>query len=633
MLISFNLWSLFIVYSIIIVALYLCSRYFKFKRLTVIFGCFGLALYFYWRVAYTILPFSSDPDFAIYWMWCYLIIECLSISDLFQNYAFEVLKEQGKRSANDHLPLQKAQPKVDLLIPTFDEPVEILRKTFLCANEIEWENLTINVLDDGRRLEVEKLARSLGLRYFSRLSNEGAKAGNMNNALPHLDGDFVAILDADFMAYKHFIKSAISSFDHESVACVQFPQTFLNPDPTQKNSGLYKKFKDEQWLWYHEVLPTRDRVNLATSCGSCSVVRRSALRLLGDRFPEDTITEDFDLSLRLLDKGYITRYVNNIVAVGLHAQSVQDFLKQRKRWALGNIKAFSISISQFGKLSLLRKLILFEWRAVSMPARIVTFFAPAGVFLLDIWSLRVASLLEYLIFTIPFILIVAEHELRAAKKINMRAVYMHQARAVGLALAMTYVITKELLLSKEAKFETTQKEISRDTQVHNPVHKILKISFMISILSLIVGAIKFCFGSTQISTDVTLFWQSINLALCIAAFRMFNDVEYFRKSERFVPILHKKCNIFSIANKFECEGLIIDISETGVKVETHRRLKLEPKFIQFDNLYLQIKCVNSHQNQKGIWENTYSFMHGEQVSADLIVKIYTGEFHPEILRN
>ena len=234
MLISFNLWSLFIVYSIIIVAFYLCSRYFKFKRLTVIFGCLGLAVYIYWRIAYTILPFSSNSDFEIYWMWAYLIFECLSISDLFQNNAFEVLKEQRKRPAKDHVTLQKPQPKVDLLLPTFDEPVEILRKTFLCAKEIEWGNLTINVLDDGRRFEVEKVARSLGLKYFTRLSNEGAKAGNMNNALQHLDGDFVAILDADFMAYKHFIKSAMSSFDHESVACVQFPQTFFNPDPTQK---------------------------------------------------------------------------------------------------------------------------------------------------------------------------------------------------------------------------------------------------------------------------------------------------------------------------------------------------------------------------------------------------------------
>ena len=395
---------------------------------------------------------------------------------------------------------------------------------------------------------------------------------------------------------------------------------------------MYKNFKDEQWLWYHEVLPNRDRVNLATSCGSCSVVRRSALKLLGDRFPDDTITEDFDLSLRLLDQGYITRYINKSVAIGLHAHSVVDFFKQRKRWALGNIKAFWISISQVGKLSLMQKLMLFEWRTVSMPARVVTFFAPAGVFLLDIWPLRVASLLEYLTFTIPFILIVAEHELRAAK-INIQAVYMHQARTVGLALTMTYEILKELLLSKEAKFETTQKEASQTTQDHNPFQKIFKISIMISILSLIVGVIKFCFGSPQISTDVSLFWQSINLALIIAAFRMFSDVEYMRKSERFVPISQKECNIFSIANKFECEGLIIDISETGVKVETHRRLELGPKFIQFDNLYLQIKCVNSHQNQKGIWENTYSFMHGEQVSADLIVKIYTGEFHPEILRN
>ena len=629
--VNFDFWPLLLFYSALFTAFYLCSRFFKFRRLTVVFGCLGLGVYFYWRITYTIVPYSNAEDFKTYWMWAYLIFEFLSISDLFQHYTFEVFREQRQHTLDEQRQSQTIQPRVDLLLPTYDEPIEILRKTFLCAKEIDWENLTINVLDDGRRSEVEQLAQSLGLRYFARSSNEGAKAGNMNHALPHLDGEFVAILDADFMAFRHFIKSAMPVFDDKKIACVQFPQTFYNPDPTQQNSNLFRNLKDEQWLWYHEVLPARDRVNLATSCGSCSIVRRSALKLLGDRFPEDTITEDFDLSLRFLDQGLITRYIDQPVAIGLHAQSVKDFFKQRKRWALGNIKAFSISISHVGELSPLRKILLFEWRAISLPARIVTFFAPAGVFLLDIWPLRVASLLEYLVFTIPFILIVAEHELRAAT-ISMRDVYLHQSRTVGLAIAMTNELLKGFLASNETKFETTQKTARQNIQEDNPFQKIFLFCVIISIASLTVGGIKFWFGPPELSTDVSLFWQAINLALIIAAFKMFSDVDVLRKSERFIPILQKKCELFSMGNKFQYEGLILDISETGLKIELPCDIEPKQKFIQFDGLCLHSKHVNSQQTQKGTWEHKFAFVQDDAVSANLIVKIYTGEFTPEILR-
>lgn len=111
---------------------------------------------------------------------------------------------------------------------------------------------------------MKALCQELGVRYFSRSFNKGAKAGNMNAALKFLTGDYVAILDADFLAYKNFIKRAMIEFQDDDVAIVQFPQTFYNPDPTQHNSELFKELNDEQWVWYHQVLPIRDSANLGS---------------------------------------------------------------------------------------------------------------------------------------------------------------------------------------------------------------------------------------------------------------------------------------------------------------------------------------------------------------------------------
>ena len=83
---------------------------------------------------------------------------------------------------------------VAVLIPTYDEPVEVLLPTIAAAVTLEPAHETW-VLDDGRRDEIRELAESLGARYLTRPNNEGAKAGNLNHALPYLgDTEFLAVV-------------------------------------------------------------------------------------------------------------------------------------------------------------------------------------------------------------------------------------------------------------------------------------------------------------------------------------------------------------------------------------------------------------------------------------------------------
>ena len=85
---------------------------------------------------------------------------------------------------------------VDVFIATYNEPIELLRETVLCAVNMTYPHKTY-VLDDGNRSEVRELARELGAEYMTRSDNTHAKAGNLNNAFAKTGGEFILTLDAD----------------------------------------------------------------------------------------------------------------------------------------------------------------------------------------------------------------------------------------------------------------------------------------------------------------------------------------------------------------------------------------------------------------------------------------------------
>lgn len=79
---------------------------------------------------------------------------------------------------------------VDILLPTYDEPRHVLEATFVGIAGVRGR-ITSWVLDDGERPWVRELATSFGMNYVARTSHEHAKAGNINHALPLLDGDLI----------------------------------------------------------------------------------------------------------------------------------------------------------------------------------------------------------------------------------------------------------------------------------------------------------------------------------------------------------------------------------------------------------------------------------------------------------
>jgi len=265
-------------------------------------------------------------------------------------------------------PHEHSNPTVDFLIPTYNEPVEILDKSIIAALKQDYPQCRVIVLDDGRRDWVKQLCAELGAEYLTRSDNSHAKAGNLNAALKHCNGDLVAIMDADFAASQNFLKTAIPLFADPQVGVVQTPQVFYNPDLIQLNLAINNEWVDEQRLFFREIMPARARWNAAFSCGSCSVTRRAALDTIGG-FPVESITEDMLTTLRLRRFGFQTVYLNDNLSLGLSADAADSYFTQRNRWARGHIQIAYLWRDYLGNksISLFQKIIFFPHHWFIMP--------------------------------------------------------------------------------------------------------------------------------------------------------------------------------------------------------------------------------------------------------------------------
>jgi cellulose synthase (UDP-forming) len=225
--------------------------------------------------------------------------------------------------------------RVAILVPTYNEPPEILRATILGALRVRHRPTpAVWVLDDGGRSWVAEMAAELGARYLCRPEpREHAKAGNLNHALEHVDAEFLVIVDADHVPLPQFLERTLGYMDDPAVAFVQSPQAFFNRSfqhPRQVEDPLL----NEQSLFYDVICRGKDRDNACFWCGSSALVRREALLSVGG-VATDTVVEDTHTAMKLHQAGWRSVYHSEVLAVGLAPEEVTAFLTQRGRWASG----------------------------------------------------------------------------------------------------------------------------------------------------------------------------------------------------------------------------------------------------------------------------------------------------------
>jgi cellulose synthase (UDP-forming) len=307
-----------------------------------IMSAFCTFRYGYWRVLQTV-RFFQDP--ANHWgaldaffILCLIGAEFYAFVILFLGY-FQTI--WPLRRAPVAMPENfESWPDVDVLIPTYNEPLDVVRFTALGALNMDWpvEKMHIYILDDGRRQEFEEFAREAGIGYRIRPDNKHAKAGNINTALKTMHSPFVAIFDCDHVPTRSFLQVTLGWFlRDQNLAMLQTPHHFYSPDPFERNLGQFRVIPNEGELFYGIVQDGNDFWNATFFCGSCAVMRRSALDEIGG-IATETVTEDVHTSLRMQINGWNTAYINIPQAAGLATEMLSAHVGQRIRWARGMIQ-------------------------------------------------------------------------------------------------------------------------------------------------------------------------------------------------------------------------------------------------------------------------------------------------------
>lgn len=317
-----------------------------FSRAVLIVGAFGTLIYLGWRVYYSIpLEYGAAAVAANLIL---LVVEALGFVESLVMFGHLVRMRPHPLPA---IP-EDAWPDVDVFIATYNEPVELLRRTVNGCVHMKYPDKSkvhIYICDDNRRPEMRALAAEMGVGYFDRPDNSGAKAGNLNHALGLTSSPYIVTFDADMIPQSGFLLKTIPYFadvelreknrpecERLSLGLLQTPQCFYDPDMFQHALYSEKRAPNEQDFFYRTIEPAKTATNSVIYGGSNTVLSRKALEDVGGFYTE-SITEDFATGLLIESKGYVSLALPEPLASGQTPHTFKEHIKQRTRWARGVI--------------------------------------------------------------------------------------------------------------------------------------------------------------------------------------------------------------------------------------------------------------------------------------------------------
>ena len=548
----------------------------------IVFSITASSRYLWWRFNYT-LNWDDSLDLAL--GLGLLAAEVYAWAVLLLGY-FQTAWPLNREPVD--LPADTADwPSVDVYIPTYNEPLSVVRPTVYAAQALDWPADKINVylLDDGRRDEFRVFAEEAGVNYMTRDDNAHAKAGNLNRAMQYTDGEFIAIFDCDHIPTRSFLQTTMGLFlQDQKLALVQTPHHFFSPDPFERNLGNFGKVPNENELFYGLVQDGNDLWDATFFCGSCAVIRREPLMEIGG-IAVETVTEDAHTSLRLHRLGYRSAYLSQPQAAGLATESLSAHVGQRIRWARGMAQIFRIDNPFKGKgLSLPQRLCYSNAMLhflYGIP-RLVFLTAPLAFLLFGSYIIY-ASALSLTLYVLPHIL----HSNLANSRIQGKYRYSFWAEVYETALAwyIARPTTVALINPDKGSFNVTAKGgLVEKEHFDWLISKPYLLLVFLNIAGFIAGIVRLFFGDPdEIQTVViTMLWTTYNLTMLGAAMAVAAEARQVRVTHRVgleVPIaLHMESG--------HCiRATTIDYSEGGLGVSMPR----EDMLARGDKLDISLK--------------------------------------------
>jgi cellulose synthase (UDP-forming) len=413
-------------------------------------------------------------------------------------------------------------PTVDVYVPTYNEPLYVVRPTVLAALNMDWpsDKFKVYILDDGRREEFRQFAAAAGCGYIIRSQNNHAKAGNINQALTQTTGDFIAIFDCDHIPTRSFLQITMGWFlKDQRLGMLQTPHHFYSPDPFEKNLGQFRKMPNEGELFYGIVQDGNDFWNATFFCGSCAVLRRPALLEIGGVAVE-TVTEDCHTALRMHTRQWNTAYINIPQAAGLATESLSSHIGQRIRWARGMVQILRLENPLFNpKLTLAQRFCYFNACSHFLYAlpRLIFLTAPL-VYLLFGWVNIYGYAWAVFAYALPHILLAQITNSRVQG--HYRLSFWNEIYEAVLAPYILYPTILALINPKLGKFNVTAKGglVPRsyfDRKIAMP----FLILLLLNILGILIGIPRYLYWDSAHHDTVIMnvFWTFYNIVILLVS--------------------------------------------------------------------------------------------------------------------
>ena len=438
-------------------------------------------------------------------------------------------------------------PTVDVYIPSYNEPLEVVRDTVLAAQCLDYprDKLKIYLLDDGKRSEFAVFAADVGVGYITRSDNAHAKAGNLNHAMKLTHGELICVFDCDHVATRIFLQATVGGFLQDpKLALVQTPHYFYSPDPFERNLSVGRNIPNEGALFYGPIQQGNDNWNATFFCGSCAVIRRSALDQIGG-FAVETVTEDAHTALKLQRLGWGSAFIDIPLAAGLATERLVLHVIQRTRWARGMTQIFRLDNPLLGcgltlqqRLCYLSAMLYYQF---ALP-RIAFLTAPLAYLLFNLNIIHSSASLIFA-YALPHLFLAVY----VNSRLNGRFRYSFWGEIYDLVLAFHIVLPTAvtMLFPKRGKFNVTDKGGLLNVGYFD--FSVVRPHLIIALLlgaGVIAGIVRACahdyFGVDPRVIALNVGWGLYSLIFLLAAIAVARETRQTRKTIRIeveIPVL------------------------------------------------------------------------------------------------
>ncbi|WP_086984463.1 UDP-forming cellulose synthase catalytic subunit [Vibrio aphrogenes] len=560
--------------------------------------------YLWWRVTSTL---NYDDSLALLLGVILLIAEIYSWIVLMLGYFQNIWPLKRKPVA---LPENEQDwPTIDLMIPTYNEDLDVVRATVYAALGVDWpsDKLNIYILDDGKRDSFRDFAKEAGVGYIRRPLNNHAKAGNINYALQRTSGEYVAIFDCDHIPTRAFFQLSMGWFIKDpKLAMIQTPHHFFSPDPFERNLSNFRDVPNEGNLFYGLIQDGNDLWDSTFFCGSCAVIRREPLEAVGG-IAVETVTEDAHTSLRMHRLGYRSAYLRKPLSAGLATETLSAHIGQRIRWARGMAQIFRVDNPFTGKGLKWQQRLCYAnamLHFLSGIPRIVYLLAPLAFLILH----------TYIIFApaLAIILYVLPHMVHSSMtNSRMQGDYRHSFWGEVYETVLSWYIarptTVALFAPHKGTFNVTAKgglieKEHYDWSISTPYIALVALN----VLGVGFGIYRLFYGPTDelSSVAVNLFWVLYNLLILGGAVAVAEEAKQVRKNHRVnveIPMsltLKSGHMIRCIMKDFSLGGIRVELPETAHLQYGH---ELDVVLQRGEQSYVfPMKVVYSHEKLLGL---------------------------------